>query len=222
MDRWKNKQHIFFGLNGTLLDLHFDNHFWQEIVPQAYAKLYALNIDQAKALLSSYLASAAGTNDIYSIEYWEKKLGINILNLKKQHSDLIRLNKYVEKFLFYINNLNPKPACHLVSNYHPDIIHYKIKLTGIDYFFDSVTSSYSFNMLKQDEQFWEYYLKQLRINPDQAVLLDNNLSISKIVSNLGLEVIAISDFLSENQLDQKITCIKNLADLLPDRLSNLI
>ena len=35
---WNSIDTVFLDMDGTLLDLHFDNHFWLEYLPACYSK----------------------------------------------------------------------------------------------------------------------------------------------------------------------------------------
>mgnify|MGYP002053922159 CR=1 FL=1 len=39
---WNHIESVFLDLDGTLLDLHFDNHFWVEFVPEHFAQDHRL------------------------------------------------------------------------------------------------------------------------------------------------------------------------------------
>ena len=43
---------ILLDMDGTLLDLHFDNHFWLEHVPKCYANKHDIPLDKANLLLA--------------------------------------------------------------------------------------------------------------------------------------------------------------------------
>ena len=43
---------VLLDMDGTLLDLHYDNHFWLEHVPRRYAEKNALTPEAAKNELS--------------------------------------------------------------------------------------------------------------------------------------------------------------------------
>ena len=45
---WHDISSVFLDMDGTLLDLHFDNHFWREHVPLRYAERHSLEIEAAK------------------------------------------------------------------------------------------------------------------------------------------------------------------------------
>lgn len=51
MLNWKKINSVFLDMDGTLLDLNFDNHFWQEHVPLRYAELSDISLDEAKEVL---------------------------------------------------------------------------------------------------------------------------------------------------------------------------
>ena len=41
---WHEIDSVFLDMDGTLLDLHFDNHFWREHVPLRYAEKHNIDI----------------------------------------------------------------------------------------------------------------------------------------------------------------------------------
>ena len=45
---WSTLDTVFLDMDGTLLDLHFDSHFWLEHLPRRYAEQYDLHPQQAK------------------------------------------------------------------------------------------------------------------------------------------------------------------------------
>jgi hypothetical protein len=45
---WGNIDTILLDMDGTLLDLHFDLHFWMEYMPLVFAKKHNITCDEAK------------------------------------------------------------------------------------------------------------------------------------------------------------------------------
>ena len=216
---WQNKQALIFILDESLLDPSFNHHFWQEIIPKTYANLHSISLSQAQSLISTHKTAAQGSLNDYSIDYWEKTLGINLLTLAKQHAHLIRLNKYSEKFLFYIHNLTQRPKCHLVSNEHPDYLNFQLQLTGLECFFDVVTSSHEIGMPKQKQEFWPQYFKYLNLNAKNTVLLGGDSIAVRSAFDAGLEIIANKKDTMDPK-HSKIQYINNLSDLLPNNLTS--
>ena len=81
---WQKIETVLLDMDGTLLDLNFDNHFWQEHVPLRYAELHNISVEQSKSLLFPKFRSAEGTLDWYCIDYWSSELGLDIPKLKKE------------------------------------------------------------------------------------------------------------------------------------------
>ncbi|MFL6711464.1 MAG: haloacid dehalogenase, partial [Sulfurifustis sp.] len=46
---WHRVDTVLLDMDGTLLDLHFDNHFWQEYVPQRFAERHGVDVATARA-----------------------------------------------------------------------------------------------------------------------------------------------------------------------------
>ena len=44
MIAWEKIHTVLLDMDGTLLDLHYDNHFWLEHVPRRYAEKNALSL----------------------------------------------------------------------------------------------------------------------------------------------------------------------------------
>ena len=68
---------ISFDLQGTLTNSAFSDEFWMEMLPELYAKKYAVSTEAAKRSLKN-IFEKIGVYDprYYSIEYWLKELGV--------------------------------------------------------------------------------------------------------------------------------------------------
>ena len=49
---WSSVETVLLDLDGTLLDLHFDTHFWTEHLPLRYAERFGIGLLAAKAELA--------------------------------------------------------------------------------------------------------------------------------------------------------------------------
>lgn len=70
-------------MDGTLLDLHFDNYFWQIHVPSQYAQQHGLSLAQSHDLLTPRFAAQQGSLNWYCLDYWTQDLGLDIVQLIK-------------------------------------------------------------------------------------------------------------------------------------------
>ena len=49
MVAWSEIDTVMFDMDGTLLDLHFDNFFWLKLVPEHFSKQHGVSEKQALA-----------------------------------------------------------------------------------------------------------------------------------------------------------------------------
>ena len=62
---WSSLNTVFLDMDGTLLDLHFDNHFWLEHLPARYAEHYDLHPQEAKDRLIPMIMAERGSLNWY-------------------------------------------------------------------------------------------------------------------------------------------------------------
>ncbi len=95
---WHEISSVFLDMDGTLLDLHFDNHFWREHVPLRYAERHNLDVETAKSALFPKFRDKEGTMDWYCVEYWSRELELDITALKHEINHLIAVHDHVDDF----------------------------------------------------------------------------------------------------------------------------
>jgi putative hydrolase of the HAD superfamily len=86
---WNAIDTVLLDMDGTLLDLHFDNHFWQEHVPVRYAERHGLPHAEARSRLTDIYRAKAGTLDWYCVDFWTRELQLDIARLKEEVAHLI-------------------------------------------------------------------------------------------------------------------------------------
>ena len=96
---WKSITAVFLDMDGTLLDLYFDNYFWHEHVPLRFSEKHAIELEFAKQQLFARYKSKAGTLDWYCVDFWANELALDIVALKREVSKYIQIFPNVEKFL---------------------------------------------------------------------------------------------------------------------------
>ncbi|MDP9064806.1 MAG: haloacid dehalogenase, partial [Pseudomonadota bacterium] len=80
---WSSIDTVLLDMDGTLLDLRFDNWFWQEHVPALYAAARGLSQGEALRQLEPKFRARRGTLAWYCIDFWSDELNLDIAALKR-------------------------------------------------------------------------------------------------------------------------------------------
>jgi len=96
---WQSLDTVLLDLDGTLLDLDFDNHFWQVLVPRAWGEARGLSLEAAQAELVPRFRAREGTLEWYSTQFWSRELGLDIPALKRLDADRVRWLPGAREFL---------------------------------------------------------------------------------------------------------------------------
>ena len=171
-------------MDGTLLDLNFDNYFWLELIPERYAHRHGLTIEQAKQRLTPQFAAKQGTLDWYCTDYWTRELEIDIAELKREVSDRVRFLHGAEDFLTKVREKAARVA--LVTNAHQNSLSVKAQQTGLLRYFDAVVSSHRFGVPKEHAGFWQQLRRELQFDPARCLFIDDSLAVLRAAREFGI------------------------------------
>lgn len=180
---WQNIDHVLFDMDGTLLDLYFDNYFWQQHVIQRYAEEHEVDEVTIRPKLLQRMNETRGSLDWYCLDFWSREFKLDILALKKEVDHLIAVHQHAEEFL---QSLQGWRTMSLVTNAHPDALKLKLERTGIEAYFDHVLSSHEFKTAKEESGFWEMLQQRLSFDPARTLLVEDSLSILSTAKNFGI------------------------------------
>lgn len=213
---WQSIKTILLDMDGTLLDLHFDNYFWQDYLPVHWGKLNNMDAVEAKTQLKEWYSKEAGTLSWYCLDFWTERLKFNVLELKADVEHLIQYRPHAESFLDQLK-ANPNYIVIMVTNAHVDLIKMKADKTGIDEFFDEIISSHTIGHAKEDQEFWINLHLQLNFNPDETLLIDDNLTVLRAAREFGIKnllTIARPDSKNEHQDPEEFQAIESFQDIM--------
>ena len=69
---------VLLDMDGTLLDLAFDNYFWQKLVPETYGEQQGISPAEAQEFIRSQYSAVQHTLNWYCLDYWSERLGLDI------------------------------------------------------------------------------------------------------------------------------------------------
>jgi len=132
---WSRIDTVLLDLDGTLLDLAFDSHFWGNHVPQAFAQRRAITLEQARAELRPRFRACEGTLDWYCVDYWSRELELDIRSLKRDAAHGVRWLPGAREFLGRVRALSKRLV--LITNAHPTTLAIKNERTEVISYFDA-------------------------------------------------------------------------------------
>jgi HAD superfamily hydrolase (TIGR01509 family) len=169
---WGHIDTVLLDLDGTLLDLAFDNHFWLEIVPAAYAASRSTTIDVARMQISPRFRACEGTLPWYCIEHWSRELDLDIGALKRANTARIAWLPGAREFLGRVRASGKRLV--LLTNSHPQTLRIKDEKTGVLDFFDAAFTSHEFGAPKEAAQFWKAVRAVERFDPQRSLFADDS------------------------------------------------
>jgi putative hydrolase of the HAD superfamily len=213
---WHRIRWVLLDMDGTLLDLHFDNHFWQEIVPRRYAAARGLDVVTAKAVLAPVFRRSEGTLDWYCLDYWTRELKLDIVLLKEELAHLIAVHPYVMEFLDAVRRSGRRSV--LVTNAHPKSLALKLERTRLGDRLDAVISAHDIGHAKEQPAFWGALQRREAFDPASALLIDDNLAVLRAARDYGIaQLLAVHrpDTRAAPRETAEFAAVRDFRDLLP-------
>ena len=187
---WSEVDTVLLDMDGTLLDLRFDNFFWQEFVPRRYSEAKGIGLAQAHEELVPRFAAKRGTLEWYCLDFWSRELGIDIVRLKEEVDEYIDFLPDIPEFLVAVRQAGRRLV--LVTNAHRDTLAVKIRRTGLGSFFDAMFTSHEIGVPKEDPAFWKRLQQWEPFVAERTVLVDDSLPVLRSAHAYGIgRIVAI-------------------------------
>lgn len=182
---------VLLDMDGTLLDLNFDNHFWREFVPRRYAQQHGLSVAAAKEILQPRFKAMEGKLEWYCLDYWTQVLGLDIAGLKTEVADLIAVLPHVLEFLDALRASQRQVL--LVTNAHRHSLQLKMEKTCLHVFFDAIVCSHDFGLAKEQPGFWAALQQRYPFDKQRTLLVDDSLAVLDSAKQFGIaQLVAIT------------------------------
>lgn len=181
---WSAIDTVLLDMDGTLLDLHFDNHFWLEHLPRRYAEHHGISRAQADAELLPLFRDHAGQLNWYCLDFWTRELKLPVRELKREVAHLIALRPDADTFLAALRAAGKRAV--LITNAHRDSLSLKLERIKLAPWFERLVSSHDYGYPKEDRQFWEALHADLAFDPARTLFIDDSLPILRSARAFGV------------------------------------
>lgn len=169
---WNEIEWVLLDMDGTLLDKHFDDYFWEEYLPQVYARKEGIPLEKAKETLFKRYLEEEGTLNWTDLDYWSEEFGIDIPLLKREVEHLIQVHPYVIPFLEALRKKGKR--VYLVTNAHSKTLDLKMKKTEIGPYFHAIISAFDICLPKEKVEFWQRLQERIGFDKEKTLLVEDS------------------------------------------------
>jgi len=213
---WHTIDTVLLDMDGTLLDLHFDNYFWMQHLPRRYAEIHNRDEGEARALLGARFEQTRGSLNWYSLDYWSEQLHVDIPTLKLEVQHMIQERPHVEEFLSGLKASGKQVL--LVTNAHRKSLEIKLANTSIGQWFDHIVVSHDLRAPKEDPRFWHYLHARHPFQRDRTLLIDDTESVLESARRYGIKhllTLLQPDSKLQKRLDSRFPGIHHFDEIMP-------
>ena len=184
-EEWSQIKTVLLDMDGTLLDLHFDNYFWLQFMPRKYAELYGIEDEEAHQVLKQASEATYGTLDWYCLDHWSERLNMPIAALKQDIVEKIQYRPHVKDFLEMLKQQGKRAV--IVTNAHRDSVNLKMSKTGLDQLVDRIISSHDYQEPKESQAFWDHLSQDEPFDINTTLLIDDSQAVLKSAQIWGVK-----------------------------------
>lgn len=189
---WDQIRTVLLDMDGTLLDLHFDNHFWLEHLPLTLAEVRGWPLAEAQSYMMNEYQKVMGTISWYCLDYWADLLDLDIVKMKREIDHLIKMRDDTLPFLDALHDTGRD--VYLLTNAHPDSLSLKIEKTQLDEHIDTLISTHQYGVTKESQSLWQALQSDLKFDSSTTLFVDDSLTILQAAKDFGIgHVLAVAN-----------------------------
>jgi len=181
---WSAIDTVLLDLDGTLLDLAFDNHFWLEVIPAAYAAAQGLSVEAAHAALRPRFRAHEGTLNWYCAEHWSRELGLDVTAHTRAAAERVSWLPGARECLLSLRAHGKRLV--LLTNCHPAVLAIKDEQTQVTALVHAVVSSHRVGAPKEAAQFWEGVQAHVSFEAGRSLFVDDSPPVLKAARAAGI------------------------------------
>lgn len=210
---WTRIDTVLLDMDGTLLDLNFDNVLWTQRLPHRYAEHHGVDHDEARDALFAHMHEKRNTLEFYCIDYWTTHTRLDIVGLHHELSHLIRWRGHAETFIRRVTTSGRRAV--LVTNAHRKSLAVKNAATDLTTTLDKSISAHDYCAPKEAPEFWEQLRSEEPFDPERTLFIDDNAAVLEAAHEYGVsQLVTVSqpdsarpprsdlDYVAFNQFDE--------------------
>lgn len=212
---WAKIDTVLLDMDGTLIDQYHEDIFWDKKVPAEYAKKHNIPIKEAYKILHNMYREKEGTMEWGNLDFWEKKLGMDLWKIRYSMTHMIKMHPHTMRFLKFLKK--QKKRVHLVTSAYPRDMNLKINIIGIANYFDSIHSETEVNVSKNEKAFWIRLNKIIKFDKKRTLLAENNKKVLMSAQAFGIKYLLLKSKYSSRkpaERSREFICVHHFDDII--------
>jgi HAD superfamily hydrolase (TIGR01509 family) len=181
---WAEIDTVLLDMDGTLLDLRFDNVLWNEHLPERYASARQIGVEDAREHLFAHMREKRTRLEFYCIDHWSRFTSLDIVALHRELDHLIQFRPHAQRFLAAARAAGKRLV--LVTNAHRASLGIKDARTGLVAALHRAVSSHDLEAPKESQEFWSRLAKVESFAPARTLLVDDNADVLDAAGDFGI------------------------------------
>jgi HAD superfamily hydrolase (TIGR01509 family) len=215
---WDCIDTVLLDMDGTLLDLQFDNYFWTQHLPKIYAAKHQISEEESNAHLHGQFSSKQGTLEWYCLDHWSQRLDMDIAALKREVQHMISVRPFAIEFLTRLHHSHREVV--MVTNAHRKTLDIKMDKVDITHWFDRVVVSHDLQAPKEDQDFWHKLQDLHPFQPSRTLLIDDTEQVLASAQHYGIAhllTLLQPDSSRQLRIDTRFKGIHHFDEIMPDQ-----
>lgn len=217
MINWNCIDTVLLDMDGTLLDLHFDNYFWLQYLPTAYAREHGLSEEVSTARLDEAFNIDQSTLNWYCLDYWSEQLGLDIPALKRELQHMVAARPFAVEFLTQLHRSHRDVV--MVTNAHRKTLDIKMNNVDITGWFDRLVVSHELDAPKEQQAFWHRLQELHPFDPARTLLIDDTERVLESARTYGIAhllTLLQPDSKRQKRIDTQFPGIHHFDEIMPE------